>query len=80
MFCKGFLKNCRNSQENTCARTTDECFDKLFVLVKNNVAESTTNMRDASTPNLKLTTETFHTHSFVVNVFLIFFLYGDLKF
>ena len=47
-------------------RITLGYFDKLFVLVKENIAKQTINMRYASTPNLMLAAETFHIHSFVV--------------
>ena len=45
---------------------THECFDEFFVLVKDNITKQTTMMRDASAPKLKLATETFRVHPFVV--------------
>ena len=47
-------------------RITPECFDELFVLVKEDIAKQTVNMRDASTPKLKLAAKSFHVYLFVV--------------
>ena len=60
-------------------RIIPECFDKLFVFVKDDITKSTTNMRDARSPNLKLAAETFHVHSFVAFSYF-FFLCRNLKF
>ena len=46
-------------------RITPECFDKLFVLVRD-ITKKSTNMRDAITPKLKLDAKIFHVHSFIV--------------
>ena len=59
---------------------TPECLDKLFVFEKDDIIKSLTNMRDASTPKLNLTTKIFHVDSFVVLFSSFFLLCGDLKF
>ena len=59
---------------------TPECFDELFVLVKDNITKQITNMRDASTLKLKLAAKIFHVHSFVALFSRFFFLYCYLKF
>ena len=55
-------------------RITTECFDELFVLVKNDITQEITNMRDASTPKGKLAAKIFHVHLFVVLFSYIFLL------
>ena len=52
---------CKNS-----LRIPSECFDKLLVLLKDNMTKYITNMRDPSTPKLKLAAKTFNVNSFVV--------------
>ena len=52
---------------------TPECFDKLLVRVKDVITKYIANMRDASTPKLKLAANIFHVHLFVV-LFCLFFL------
>ena len=47
-------------------RINPECFDKLFVLAKDNITKQSVIMRDASALKLKLAVETFHVHLFVV--------------
>ena len=59
---------------------TPECLDKLFVFEKDDIIKSLTNMRDASTPKLNLTTKIFHVDSFVALFSSCFLLCGDLKF
>ena len=44
-------------------RITSECFDELFVFVKDDTTKYITNVRDASTPKLKLSIKIFHIHS-----------------
>ena len=44
-------------------RIIPECFDELFVLVKNDITKYITNMRDASTSKLRFTTKIFHGHA-----------------
>ena len=47
-------------------RITPECFNKLFVLVKD-ITKKITNIKDASTLKVKLAgCKIFHVHSFVV--------------
>ena len=67
------LSECRLEEEHIKLRMTPECFDKLFVFVKDDIIKSLTNMRDASTSKLNLATKIFHVDSFVV-LFSSFFL------
>ena len=47
-------------------RITPECFNELFVLVKEDIAKQIINMRDARTPKLELAAKTFDVHLFLV--------------
>ena len=53
-------------------RITPDCFDELFVLVKEDIAEQTISMKDASAKKLKFATKTFHVHFICSFIFLIF--------
>ena len=53
---------------------TPECFNELFVLVRDNITLKITNMKDASTPKRNLAAKIFHVHSFVVLFSYIFLL------
>ena len=56
-----------NEQEYKIIWIILECFDKLFVLVKNSITKLISNMRDASSPKTKAGVHSFfHVHSFVV--------------
>ena len=74
------LCECRLEEEHIKLRMTPECLDKLFVFEKDDIIKSLTNMRDASTPKLNLTTKIFHVDSFVVLFSSFFLLCGDLIF
>ena len=56
---------------------TLEGFDKLLVLVKDDITKEITNMSDASSQKLKLAAKLFHVHSFVV--LLIFSFHDQLE-
>ena len=48
-------------------RIIPECFHELFVqFVNGNITIQIPNMRDRSSPQLKLATKIFHVHSFVL--------------
>ena len=53
-------------------RITPECFDKLFVLVKDNITKQITNMRDASTLKLKLAAKNISCSFICSYIFWIF--------
>ena len=53
-------------------RITPECFDKLFILVKDNITKQITNMRDASTLKLKLAAKNISCSFICSYIFWIF--------
>ena len=63
-FLKSFQRR-RKSVKNDL-RITPECFNELFVLVKEDIAKQIINMKDARTPKLELAAKTFDVHLFLV--------------
>ena len=55
-------------------RIAPECFDGLFVPLKDRITKQTTNMGDSSAPKLKFAAEIFHVHSFVVLFYQFFYV------